>query len=324
MTPSFFIGIDIAKATFDVCISHDTRPRHRKFANTLHGFTQMWTWIGDVSPAQVHIAMEATGRYHLALANWAYAQGACVHVINPCHLKHYARSQPRRTKTDRADAALIALYLTKHTDELRAYQPPREAVLHLRELARRRDQLLVMLKQETNRDGELDEEHVAHQSHERLTTFLRHEIKEIDTQLAQLIAQDEALKRDEKLLRSIPQVGKVLAVTMLAELGEVEEYARAKDVTAWLGLAPLQHQSGTSVHRASRIGKGNTSLRKVLYMAALGAMSNTTWKPWIDPQVNRGKTGKKLLVALMDKLARVCWGVLKNRQPFDPKLAFPS
>ena len=155
----------------------------------------------------------------------------------------------------------------------------------------------------------------------RMQEFITQELKRLEQQLDELLKQDEQLHTNYKLLLSIPQVGKVLALTWLAEIDE-QNFQWAKDITAWLGLAPLEYSSGTSVYRPGQISHGNIRLRQALYMGAMGALTNEQWEDWLEPQQARGKSGNKLLVALMDKLLRVCWGVLKHQQPFCPKTAF--
>ena len=214
--------------------------------------------------------MEATGRYYEPLADFALNEHWLVYVLNPCKFKHYAQSQSRRHKTDKADAQLMARYLSKHYDELRIYQPPSKNGKQLKDLSRRRNQLVVMRKQESNRLGHLEEDNLLCESHTRLGELFTEEIQHIEKQIKELIEADEKLKQDAKNLQSIPNVGKVLTVVMLSELGDITRFKKAKDVTAWLGLAPMMFQSGTSVRKDARIARGNGYLRRVLYMAAMG------------------------------------------------------
>ena len=62
----------------------------------------------------------------------------------------------------------------------------------------------------------------------------------------------------------------------------------------------------------------------MLYMAAMSAMHpKSKWAPWVEPRKERGKEGKVLLVAMMDKLLRVMWGVLKNDEAFELDILSP-
>ena len=322
VSSSLYLGVDVSKATLHACVLSDSHPRQRQFPNSLAGFRHLLAWLKLPPGHLLHLAVEATGRYHVALADWAHQQGATIYVLNPTRLKHYAQSQPRRSKTDQADAYLIAHDLQRHVEQLRAYQPASAAVKQLRELARRREQIVKMLKQEKVRASDGSQDELVQQSVGNILEMLGAELKRVEALIETTIKEDEELKANHRRLKSVPQVGKVLAMLLLAELGDGSQFERGKDVTAWLGLAPLEKQSGTSVRQGAHISRGNAALRKALYMAAFGAMGNSTWESWSGPQKKRGKEGRKLMVALMDKLVRVCWGVLKTRQPFAPEKAF--
>ena len=129
-------------------------------------------------------------------------------------------------------------------------------------------------------------------------------------------------KRD--LLLSISGVGETLAGVVLAELPGPDVLHSSAEVVAYAGLNPRQHQSGTSVDRATRISKiGNAVLRAALYMPALSAMR---YNPAIVALVTRLKSRgrlkpKQIVVAAMRKLLVLCFGVLKTGKPFDPAIA---
>lgn len=322
---ALFVGVDVAKSTLEACKFVAGRFHHRKFPNLPYGFQSLVDWLTLASESQdIFLAVESTGRCHLALVEFAHACDLNVFVLNPARLKHYAQSQPRRAKTDREDAKLITMYLSKHHEQLHRFKPARQEVLALRELVRRRDQLIKMLKQEGNRLSALDEAHVLYSSHQKLIDLLNEEKNDIDARIDTLMAQDAELQSSFKLLKSVPQVGRVLAMTILAEMSEGKTFEKAKEVTAWLGLAPMAHQSGTSVNYSARTSYGNTRMRNALFMSAMGALRSKTWDRWLEPHRQRGKSGKVLIIALMDKLARVCWGILKSKRPFDPNLVFPA
>ena len=129
--------------------------------------------------------------------------------------------------------------------------------------------------------------------------------------------------RANKPLLSISGVGDTLAGVVLAELPGPDVLRSSGEVIAYAGLNPRQHQSGTSVDRATRISKiGNAVLRAALYMPALSAMR---YNPAIVALVTRLKSRgrlkpKQIVVAAMRKLLVLCFGVLKTGKPFDPAI----
>ncbi|WP_267115322.1 IS110 family transposase, partial [Xanthomonas sacchari] len=114
---------DVAKRSFDVAIEL-TNGKHRtkaKLSNDAKGFQALQAWLQTHAQPDSWIAMEATGTYHQALAEFLHARGYRVCVLNPAQTAAYARSQLSRVKTDRSDAKLIASYALRHREQLRRW-----------------------------------------------------------------------------------------------------------------------------------------------------------------------------------------------------------
>src|SRR5829696_6800756 len=98
------LGVDISKKTFDVALLRaDQKPERRKFANRPSGLLALAEWVASLQPCAVALAMEATGVYGAALAQFAFDQGWTVFVLNPARVKAYAAALGQGNKTDRAD-----------------------------------------------------------------------------------------------------------------------------------------------------------------------------------------------------------------------------
>src|SRR3984893_13104301 len=152
----------------------------------------------------------------------------------------------------------------------------------------------------------------------------RASLERSDKAIALTIDNDSDLRSKRDLLLSISGVGDTLAGVVLAELPGPDVLRSSGEVIAYAGLNPRQHQSGTSVDRATRISKIVTAvLRAALYMPALSAMR---YNPAIVPLKTRLKSRsrlkpKQIVVAAMRKLLVLCFGVLKTGKPFDPAIA---
>ena len=315
MSPS--LGLDVAKNKVDAAILMDNgKFKNKGFANTAKGFAELLSWLAQHGAAQAPACMEATGAYHEALATFLFDKGHRVSVVNPQRIKSFGASEGIRTKNDRVDARLIARFC--QVMQPQAWQPEPLELRELRALGRRRDELIAMRIQESNRAG-LNMESVE-ESIESMLASIEKEIEEIDRKIKDHIGGHPGLKERFDLLRSIPGIGEVCAEAILSETGGFCRFERACEAVAYAGLSPQERSSGTSVHGRSHISKkGNSRLRRLLYMPSLTAQ-------WANPLVaalaqrlkERGKPAKVILCACMKKLLRIAFGVLKHGNKFDP------
>src|SRR6218665_3537830 len=145
------LGIDISKATVDVClILLDLSLQRHRFSNDTKGFAQLQTWLVRQKAPCVLAGMEATGCYALALLKFLHQQKHQVCLLNARHVKDFARSQGHKVKTDKADAHIIAVFL-RYNEHLKRWQPMSEDLVQLQALVRRRQQLMQDLQSEKNR-----------------------------------------------------------------------------------------------------------------------------------------------------------------------------
>lgn len=305
------VGIDVAKLTFEAAVWVNGRWKTLSFANSPEGVSKLQRLLGE----QHHICLEATGRYGAMLAKSLYEAGHTVSVVNPVRIQRYAESRLRRTKTDRADAILIAEFCDK--EQPRAWKPLTPETEELRELVRQREHVLQMQQVERNRHlaGPLSPSVAA--AIERSLAFWNNELKLIEQAIEEQIQKHEAIKRQRDLLETIPGIGRTSAAILLAEIGDIQDFATAKNLVAFAGLSPKERSSGTSVRGHAGIAKmGNPRLRRVLYMAALSAKR---FNPPLRDFANRladSKPKKVIQVAVMRKLLHQVHAVLTYQQPF--------
>jgi transposase len=152
---------------------------------------------------------------------------------------------------------------------------------------------------------------------------VRRTIRLLEKEADPLVAAAEALRADRDLLETIPGVGRQTTTTVLAELPAVQRLPSAQSAAAAAGLAPREYRSGASVRKRTRLSKaGNARLRKALYLPTLTAIRfNPLLKGLFERLVKAGKPKMQAVGACMRKLVMLCYGVLKNRAPFDPAWA---
>jgi transposase len=314
----YFVGIDIAKDSFDVAVLNEEQTYRGRFDNEQGGFKKLQKWLKKRGVRAAHIAMEATNSYWLELALFLDEAGYSISVINPKLIKRHGEATMQRNKTDPEDALTIADYCAKHQPDL--WERPSETYLALRAMTRHLQALKADRQRERNRRQSGIENREVNASIDAHITFLDAQIEQLTQRINDHIDQDPDLKHDKELLLTIPGIGDVCAAAFLAEVPDVSCFAQASQVAAFAGLTPGQRNSGTSVRGRSRLIKwGNSHLRAVFFMPARSAHF---WNPIIaalkERLEARGKGYMTIVVAIMRKMVHLCYGVLKTGLPFDP------
>jgi transposase len=311
------VGIDIGKRDFHCALVIDGKVHNHHFPNAAVGFTQLRKWLSNRRVDHVHACLEATGGWSEDLATHLHEHGHTVSLVNPLAIKAFGQSELSRTKTDKADAALIARYCAAmHPGP---WEPPSPVQRRLQQLTRRRIALDDMRTQEKNRLEGPGISDVADSIEETLG-FLTDQIGEIDLQIRELIDEDPDLRGNRDLLESIPGIGERLSSTLLGEIPNIAEFRSAKALSAFVGLCPREFRSGTSVSSSWLSRRGNIRVRRVLYMPAIVAIRcNPVLKAFAERLRLAGKRGKQIIAAVMRRLLVLAYGVLKSRKPFDPE-----
>jgi transposase len=314
------VGVDVSKAKLDVALP---RPggkfRDKVLANNRKGFAEMVAWLAKHGVTSAHICMEATGAYWEELAEFLSDAGFQVSVVNPAHIKSFGESLGARSKTDKADARVIARFCAERRPAL--WQAPSPAVRQLRALVRRRDALIELRTQELNRKEVASQPQVL-LSIEQVLAHLNAQIKEIEKQIDKHIDSDPTLKEQSKLLQTIPGVGDVSTGMLLSHYGGESRFASPKQAVAFAGLDVRYRESGTSVHGKPRMSKkGDSRLRATLYMPAVVVMTKTPWgKAFAKRLTEAGKPKMLIIGALMRKMVEIAYAILKSGKPFNPAL----
>jgi len=307
------VGIDVSKDWLDVAV----RPTGESFVvkRTAAGIEDLVERLKDLSPALV--AIEATGGFEAVVAAALAGAGLPVVVVNPAQVRAFAVALGKRAKTDPIDAAVIAHFAEATKPQLR--QLPDEMARLLADLIARRRQIVEMLAAEGQRARRISDHRVT-RSIARLRKALEEELAELERLIADHMRRSTVWVEKEKLLASVPGVGKTIARTLIAELPELGSLDR-RQIAALVGLAPWTRQSG-QWRGKSFIGGGRKTVRSSLFVGAMvAARYNPQLKQFRDKLVAAGKPKLLALVAVARKLITILNAILRDRRPWHPNPA---
>ncbi len=316
------LGIDIAKAKFDVALIVNDGYKMKAFSNNDDGFTCLLAWLNKHNVTSLHACMEATSRYGEALALYLYQHGFTVSVVNPAQVKYLAQACLTRNKNDTLDAQTIAQFC--QIKKPKAWAPTPVHIAQLQALVQRMNVVIAMQTQEQNR---LDTAHaIVKPDIQEALKALDLQLKDLKHRIDQHIKQHPDLQEKSLLLRSIKGIGPATVAAVLAALPAIDNFTHQNQVVAFAGLNPQQKLSGSSVRGKSSLSKtGNTSLRKALFFPAMVALQHNSVFINLKQRLTHNHKSKMCIIgAAMRKLLVIIYGVLKSNQPFNPKLAMPK
>jgi len=331
----WYVGIDVSKAYLDGAIWHDDQSQTLgRFSNDELGFSQLAQNIAQyVAEGQpIHLILEPTGGYELKLVGYAYQQQWLVSLPNPKQVRDWGKGIGQRAKTDPLDAHLLTRYGAERHPH--PQHPLSDEIKTLDSLLKRQDDLAQMRRQELNRLQALhtqpDLSLQVCSSIEHIIAVLEAELLKLEQQIKQFFKQHPALKQQLDQLRQVPGIGPKIAPFILVLFHRwqtlTEGQGTPKQLTAYLGLDPQPFRSGSSVFKRSTISRmGNTHLRCLLYMGALGGIrGHNPLRDFYQRLVGRGKAKKLALVAAARKILVWAWICFSRNLAFDPKKIDPN
>lgn len=321
-------GIDVAQDELVVALGRlydDLTPdlyAHKTFPNTDKGFEALLGWVKrqTVSFVPTRYVMEATGVYHERLAYYLHGKEEEVSVVLPNKISNYFRTLGTKTITDKTASEAITYFgLERKLDN---WQPANPVYRKLRQLVRERDQVVqlrtIVKNQLHAEEAEACPGKTTLARMKKQIQLLNKQEQEIKIELAAIVKQHDGIKKQVELITSIPGVGSLTAVTVLAETNGFELIRNKRQLTSYAGLDVREKQSGTSVKGKPRISKkGNRFLRKAMHLPALSAIRHDErFKAVFTRLVSKHGIKMKAAVAVQRKLLELIYTIFKTGNPY--------
>lgn len=321
-------GIDVSAQQLIVALrvaDHDLP--QQGFPNTPSGHRRLLAWL-QPHASQLRISLEATGVYSLDLALFlASASGLHLAVVNPKLIRRFAESLDERSKDDPLDAYILLEYTARMP--FHRWQPPSPTRLALRDITRHMSAIT------EHRTATRNRLHAARSTRStpacvrrELERSLRHSqasLARLQRHARSLLSQDSMLQAQFQWLLTVPGIGELSALSLLAEISLLGD-RNARQWVKHAGLDVRHCRSGSSVTRLPHISKcGNRYLRRALFMPALvAARFDPTLRACYQQLLARGKRKRQALAALMRKLLHAIYGMFRHHQPYRGDLLCPA
>ena len=304
-----FVGIDVSKDRLDVAV----RPTGETWQvpYDAEGISSLAGNLKELVPQLV--VLEATGGMELAVAGELALADVPIAVVNPRHVRDFARAAGKLAKTDALDAQVLAHFAEAMQPEPRPL--PDATTQELKALVARRRQLVEMITAEKNRMRTATRRiRPKVQEHVR---WLEEHLEDLDQDLGDFMRSSPMWKDKDELLRSTPGVGPVLSMTLLSDLPELGALNRG-EIAALVGVAPFNRDSGTLRGKRTVWG-GRSQVRAALYMAALVATRyNPVLRDFYQRLCAAGKPKKVALTACMRKLLTILNVMVRDNRHWNP------
>ena len=331
-----FIGIDFAKEKFDAALIEACGLREfgtrqfGTFSNDKKGYRQFLKWVkgtaSDALEAETLFCGEDTGSCSLGLSKWLYGKGLDIWIENAYTIRHSSGIQ--RVKTDRADASMIAEYAWRHQDKAIIFEPLSESLSNLREVFLYRHKLV---KQRVAMEVRKKDKQSLESS--KATSFIKRKsahliaeidkaIKECDTMIDKIIADDPELAENYAIVTSIKGVARQNGACLLIYTNNFKRFDMdARKIACYYGVAPFGKESGSSVHSPARTSHfANKLIKSLLSQSAqIARIFCPEIKEYYEGLIKRGKKHSVAINNVKNKLLRIIVALVKKKTIYDPQ-----
>ena len=326
MDYSFFIGIDISKKTLDFAVRDRKKLLfHTQITNSPAGLMQFQKecLAKHIDLSKSLTCCEHTGLYSQNILALATENDFPLWLESSLRIKRSLGLQ--RGKSDKIDAIRISEYAFRYADKATLWQPERQTISKLRQLVSLRKRLLnaknalkVPLDEVAAfQDKKLQKE--MEKLNKKPIEALEKQIAEVEKKIKILIKEDDSLKHLFKLVTSVDGVGEVVFCEMVIATNEFKLFSCPKKFACYSGVAPFEHQSGTSIRGGTRVSHlANKQMKKLLHMAALSVVSGKgEMADYYHRKVAQGKNKMLVLNAIRNKIIHRVFACIRDNRKYE-------
>lgn len=307
---SLYVGIDVSKSWLDIAVLSQNNQLQQivRIDNTIAAISEYVRSFSQT--AGILFCIENTGKYGNTFLQVTARMNLNTWVEHPLQIK---RSQGMtRGKTDQQDALRIAQYAFRFQDKVSLWKPEEKIIGQLKGLQAKRELLMKsfkMLQQSaTEKDPEL----------QRPMKSLKKAIENIEIKIEVLIAADERLSTQYKLVQSVPSIGKIISTRLLITTKAFTTLTDPRKLACFMGVAPFAYQSGSSIRYKTKVSKlGDQKLKALFSLSAWTAIRCIpSLKAYYERKIRQGKNKMSAINAVRNKLIAIVLSVVRRNQPF--------
>ena len=325
MNQKYFIGVDLSKEKIDcavilsdysIVLEKIVKNQDAKIKNFILAFAKRT----KCSLSQLFICAENTGIYGQPLKRACSALGVDLWIESPLKIKR--ATSDVRGKSDRKDALRIAEYSVRYfdrrvlntessadIDELAAVAKARETILS------QRIAIENQLNEAKSHDPQLYKTLLS--VYKTMLKTMEKELQKIEKQLDTVLRKNSEMSNNAELLKSIPGVGKQVAVQFIIQTNNFKDFDSAKHLASYSGVVPFMNESGKLIKRPRVSKMANLKIKTILHMAALSAIrTKSELRVYYIRKVSEGKNKMSVINAIRNKLVHRIWAVIERQSPY--------
>ena len=321
----YFVGIDVAKLSFDATILNfeEKEIAYSQFDNNDKGIKKMLKWVKSfkIKLTETLFCAENMGIYVSEIACLSVEKKFNLTLSCPLMIKKSIGIT--RGKNDKIDSYRIASFALHHFRKLKLYTPCSDAVLQLKGWLIVRENLVKQKVSNTlivntfKSDKSFDADEQIKLLNKNLIT-IKSNIAKIEQKMEAVIGSDESINKNFKLLTSITGVGLIVASVIISTTGNFTNFTDHRKYACYCGVAPFEYSSGTSIRGKTKVSK-TASMRIKTYItrSAISARRfDEQTKKYFKRKMDEGKHIASVTNAIKCKIIARCFAVIRRGTPY--------